>query len=127
MEEIGYGAHVFRAGPATAADPLRPGVLPALSQFGEFLCLTIAVPAVMHRIPLLAGVGIDNDGFGGDPRKFADQAIDQFGSGAIDAYPDDLRLLIQQFSAGPQCLSVRNVGAIATGEAEIYRQIGTRA
>ena len=51
---------MFGAGSATAADALRAGALPALSQFAELLYLTIAVPAVTRCIPLLQRDVIDN-------------------------------------------------------------------
>ncbi len=112
MEEIGHGPHVFRAGAATAPDPLRAGAPPPSRQFAKLLYLSVAMPAVMHRIPLLAGVGIDDDGLICDLCKLADEAADQLGTGAIDADPDDLRLLIEQFRARPQGLSVGNVRSI---------------
>ena len=63
----------------------------------------------MHRIPLLAGVGINEDGFAGGLFQLADKAADQLGRGAIDSDGDDLRLLIQQFGACLQGLSMGNV------------------
>ena len=126
IPKIGHRPHVFGSGSATAADPLGTGALPVSSQFAELLYLPVAVPALMHRIPLLARIGINDDGFGGDLRQLADQAIDQLGSRAIDPDPDDLRLLFKQFCAAPKCFSVRNVVSVAAGETEVYGQIGMR-
>src|ERR1700729_3754596 len=55
--DAGYRAHVLWSGAATAPDPERPLVAPSSSQFAKLLDLSVAVPAPVHRVPLLAGIG----------------------------------------------------------------------
>src|ERR1700679_4026091 len=125
--DIGHHTHVFRPGAAAAADPLRPGAAPPLRQFAKILDLSIALPAPMHRIPLLAGVGINDDGFAGDFGQLSDKAGDQFGARTVDADADNLRLPIKQFRALPQSLPMGNMRSIPAREAEVRRHISIRA
>ena len=75
----------------------------------------------MRGIPLLAGIGVDDDGLARDLCQLADEAADQLGSGAIDADPNDLGLRIKQLCARAQALSMRNVRSVPAGEAEVRR------
>src|SRR5580704_18728314 len=93
--DAGYRAHVLWSGAATAPDPERPLVAPSSSQFAKLLDLSVAVPAPVHRVPLLAGIRIYHDGFAGDPAQLPDEVDNEFGCGAINADPDDLRLTIE--------------------------------
>ena len=102
---------MFRSGTATAPDPLRPGLLPPLCQVAKVLHLSVALPAAMHGIPRLAGIGVNEDGFARGPRQLADEAAHQLGRGAVDTDPDYLGLLIEQCCARVQGLSMGEVGS----------------
>src|SRR6202012_5726358 len=94
--------------------------------FAKRLYLSVPLPAAMNRIPLLAGVRVDDDRLAGDLSQLADKAADQLGCSAIDADPDDLGLRVQQLRASAQGLSMRYVRSIPAGEAEIRRHVWIR-
>ena len=69
---LGHSPHMGRPGAATSADPLRAICPPPSRQFAKLLYLSVTLPAVMHGIPLLTGVGIDDDRFARDLSRFAE-------------------------------------------------------
>src|ERR1700677_1054489 len=69
---LGHGTHVCRAGAATSPNPLRAGAPPTSCQVAKRLYLPVPLPAAMHRIPLLAGIGVHDDGLARDLCQFAD-------------------------------------------------------
>jgi hypothetical protein len=88
--DAGNRPHVFRSGAATAPDPLCPFASPSPRQFAKLLYLSIALPAPVHRVPLLAGIRIYNDEFACDLAQLPDEVANEFGCGAINPDPDDL-------------------------------------
>ena len=106
-----------RPGAATSANPLHAWC-PLLSrQFAKLLYLSVTLPAAMHGIPLLTGVGIDDDRFARDLSRFANEAADQFGARAIDPDADDLVPPLEQFRAFPDAFSVGDVRSILARKA----------
>jgi hypothetical protein len=80
----------------------------------------------MDRVPLLAGVGINDDGLARDLGQLIDEAADQLGSGAIDADSNHLGLLLKQLRARAQCLTMGNVHSIPASKAEIRCHVWIR-
>src|ERR1700677_3931255 len=83
LPNLGHGAHVFRARAATAPNPLRAGATPTPCQFAKGLDLSVTLPAAIDRIPLLAGIGVDDDRLARGLSQLANKAADQLGSSAI--------------------------------------------
>ena len=82
--------NVGRAGAAAAADECRAGIMPALAQVAKFGGDGLAQPDFVNCVVLFAGIGINDDGFGGRGAYFADEAGNVAGRGAVDADGDDL-------------------------------------
>ena len=76
---------MLRARAAASADELRTGGIPSLGLLAEFYGIALSCPTTGFCVPVLAGVGVDDDRLGGCLAQLGDEAGNPDGLSAVDA------------------------------------------
>ena len=119
-------ADMRRTCAAAAADDLGTGGEPFRGERSIGFRVVVPGPAAALGVPILAGVGIDNDGFGSSRRQFADEGDDERGVRAVDADGNGLREVCDGRGTVAEQLAVSYVLFILAGEGEPGGEVWVR-
>ena len=110
------GAYVCRSGSAAATDGMGSSGVPAKCKLGKLRDIGRAVPAAVLGVPELAGVGVDDNGFGGGGSRFSNEPVDELRCGAVYPYSDDLGDGAEKSNAFGKAFAAGDVRGVFAGE-----------